>query len=209
MVTPEAVSESFTAAEAPPEADLLGRLNLRTPYLLAMGAYEKRKNIGLLFRVWEQLKKDGPNPPLLALSGAENLNATRYEAEVRERGIADLVRFLPYVPEADLKGLHTYAEAFLMPSRNEGFGLPLLEAMSVGTPVLASNIPAHVEVCGSAGLLRDPDDVEGWTVLIRELLVDREMRALVGEQGPPWAASFTWDTCASRTLDAWNRVVGA
>lgn len=201
-VTPEAVSEAFASANVPAESDLLPRLGLTKPYMLAMGAYEKRKNIGLLFRVWEALKKSGSAVPLLALSGAENLKATRYEAEVRERGIADLVRFLPYLPDADLKGLHTYAEAFLMPSRNEGFGLPPLEAMSVGTPVIASNIPAHSEVCGDAALLLDPDDLPGWVAAIGR----SDLRTAFRESGLRRSGLFSWDACATGTLQAWSRL---
>lgn len=205
-VTPEAVSESFAEAVATPEADLLPRLGLIRPYFLAMGAYEKRKNIGLLFRVWEALRKGGKNPPLLVLSGAENLKATRYQAEVNERGIADLVRFLPYLPDADLKGLHTYAEAFLMPSRNEGFGLPLLEAMNVGTPVIASKIPAHVEVCGTAGRLLDPEWMDGWRDSVLEFISDRAVPDILRTPGRDRAAHFSWDRCAGETMTLYAKL---
>ncbi len=206
-VTPEAVSESFTETTPTPEAELMGRLGLNRPYMLAMGAYEKRKNIALLFRVWEELKNAGGSIPLLVLSGAENLRATHYESEVRDRGIAGFVKFLPYLPDADLKGLHTYADAFLMPSRSEGFGLPPLEAMSVGTPVVASSIAAHLEVCGDAAALLDPDDQPGWVKTIRRLTTDPGLRDTLRTAGPKRASQFSWDRCAEQTLRVYRSVM--
>jgi glycosyltransferase involved in cell wall biosynthesis len=199
-VTHEAVSEIFAEATPTPEGDLLPRLGLARPYCLAMGAYEKRKNLGLLFQVWERLKQAGGTVPCLALCGAENLRATRYTEEVNQRGLAELVRLLPFLPERDLKGLHAYAEAFLMPSRAEGFGLPILEAMSVGTPVIASSIPAHREVAGDAAVLLDPDDVDGWATALRS----PDRLAAGRSSGPARSALFTWGRCAGQTLTVYS-----
>ncbi len=208
-VTPEAASEAFGAVAPTPEADLLPRLGLRRPYFLAMGAYEKRKNVALLFRVWESLTLAGGVIPQLVLSGAENLRATHYQSEVRERGIWPDVKFLPYLSDADLKGLHTYATAFLMPSRQEGFGLPPLEAMTVGTPVVASRIPAHEEVCGNAAVLLDPDDQAAWVTTVKRLSSDPALRDALRAAGPKRAATFSWDRCAEQTLGAYARATDA
>ncbi|MEK7477321.1 MAG: glycosyltransferase family 1 protein [Candidatus Coatesbacteria bacterium] len=204
-VTPEAVSETFRDADPTWESDLRGKFGIPGPYLLAMGAYEKRKNIPLLFEVFEHLKIGVTSPPMLILAGTENIKATRYRQDVAARGIEHLVRFLPYVSERDLKGLHTSAVAFLMPSRKEGFGLPLLEAMSVGTPVIASAIGAHREVAGDAALVLDPDDPEVWVEAIRRVSTDAPYRKRLSELSIAQAARFSWDRTADLTLGVYRK----
>jgi glycosyltransferase involved in cell wall biosynthesis len=205
-VTPEAVSETFRDSECTWETDVRGKFGIPGPYLLAMGAYEKRKNIPLLFEVFEHLKIGMTNPPMLVLAGSENIKATRYRQEVTERGIERMVRFLPYVSERDLKGLHTSAIAFLMPSRKEGFGLPLLEAMSVGTPVIASAIGAHREVAGDAALVLDPDDPEAWIEAIRKVVTDEAYREHLSTLSLTQAARFSWDRTADLTLSVYKLI---
>ena len=205
-VTPESVSETFRECEPTWETDIRGRFGIPGPYLLAMGAYEKRKNIPLLFEVFEHLKIGITSPPMLVLAGADNIKATRYREEVAARGIDHLVRFLPYVSERDLKGLHAAAVAFLMPSRKEGFGLPLLEAMSVGTPVIASAIGAHREVAGDAALVLDPDDPEAWIEAIRKVLTDETYRKKLSDLSVAQASRFSWDRTADLTLGVYRKL---
>jgi len=205
-VTLEAVSETFRDLEPMGETDLRGKFGIPGPYLLAMGQYEKRKNIPLLFGVFGHLKNSMQAPPQLVLSGAENLRATRYREEVGTRGISSMVRFLPYVTERELKALYTCAVAFLMPSRKEGFGLPVLEAMSVGTPVIASAIGAHREVAGDAALVLDPDDPEVWVEAIRRVMTDSGYREKLSGLSRAQAARFNWDRTAELTLKVYAGV---
>ena len=206
-VTHEAVSESFASAVVTPEADVRLRYALPGPFMLAMGAYERRKNIPLLFRALARVAATRGGAPLLALAGAENLEASGYRAQARASGVDALVRFLPYIPEEDLKGLQAAAVAFLMPSRQEGFGLPLLEAMCAGAPVLASAIPAHAETAGGAADLLDVDDQEAWAAGIGRLLDDPGYREGLRARGAARVGEFSWARTAAGTMAVWSKVV--
>ncbi len=202
-VTPEALPEAFAAATASAAGPLRKLFGLEGPYLLAMGAYERRKNIPLLF---DALARSGRPDLKLALAGAENLGASGYPAAVRARGVADRVVFLPYLTDGDLKALYGAAAAFCWPSLREGFGLPLLEAMSCGTPVIASRIPVNEEIAGEAAEYRDPADVDGWAAAMRRAADDGSWRQEVAERGRERVAGFSWDRAAAATRDAWAAV---
>lgn len=208
VVTPESLPEPFRAAVAPPLADVFAKYGLPAGrFLLAMGAYERRKNIPFLFEVLERMRSAGKAPPLLLLAGADHLKATRYREEVTARNLKSLVRFLPYVNDGEFKTLQQHAVAFLWPSLREGFGLPLLEAMSCGTPVLASAIPVHREIAGDAARFIDPHDAAGWAAAIDELLAPGPERERFKAAGPARVATFSWDRCAARTLEAYERAL--
>jgi glycosyltransferase involved in cell wall biosynthesis len=204
-VISEAVPESFANCVPAPENGVRKTFGLEGRYLLAMGAFEKRKNINMLFRVMEWLESRAVISPLLALAGAENLAASGYAREVRARGIAHLVRFLPYVSDAELKALYLGATAFLMPSKREGFGLPLLEAMLCGIPVIASDIPPHREVAGDAAILVAPEDEMGWRTAAARILDDESVRRDLAARGSIRAAEFSWDKSAEMTLKVYDR----
>ena len=203
-VTPEALAESFRRCEPLPKEALRSRFGLHGPFMLALGAYERRKNIPLLFRVVEKLSASSFECPTLVLAGAENLAATVYPREVRERKIESLVRFLPYLDDSGLKRLYGSASAFLMPSRREGFGLPLLEAMSCGTPVVASDIPCHREVAGEAALLVGPDDEAGWVAAVKRVLGDQVLRERLRRAGLDRVGAFSWDRAAQQTVAVYD-----
>lgn len=206
-VTHEALPESFSRAEPDPPEKVRGKFGIEGAYLLAMGAYEKRKNIPLLFRVMEWLSSSRSTCPQLVLTGAENLWATRYAAEVKWRRIGHLVKFLPYASVAELKGLYRGAAALLWPSRREGFGLPLLEAMSCGTPVITSDIPCHREIARDAALFVHPDDELGWRNAVARIMTDRVLRCSLREKGETRHREFSWDEAARKTLEVYARAV--
>ena len=206
-VVPEAVPAAFAACVPADEKAVRRTYELEGKYLLGMGAYEKRKNISMLFRVMEWLASRAIDCPPLVLAGCGNLTASGYPDEVRERGIAHLVRFLPYLPTPVLKALFKGATVFLMPSRREGFGLPPLEAMSCGAPVIASDIPCHREVAGDAAILLDPDDETGWRTATARILDDGEAGRDLGRKGVARAAEFSWEKAASLTVEVYERTV--
>jgi len=205
-VTHEALPESFRRCEPVSQDKVRSTFGLQEPYLMAMGAYEKRKNIPLLFRVMEWLSSNRKSCPQLVLAGAENLPATRYLSEVKQRQVESLVKFLPYVGEPELKGLYHGATAFLWPSRKEGFGLPLLEAMSCATPVIASDIPVHREVAGEAAIFVHPDDELGWHNAVIRVLEDDSLRRELRQKGLARVAEFSWDRTAEKTLAVYESV---
>ena len=115
----------------------------------------------------------------------------------RELGVSDRVMQLPTVSEADLAALYLQSRGFLYPSLVEGFGLPLLEAMAAGAPVVASDIPVFREVAGSAAVLVPADDTGGWVRALRDLDDDAHRAALI-RAGQKLAASRTWDAATDR-----------
>lgn len=204
-VTREALPEGFSIARTAPLEPLRKLFSLPGPYLLAMGAYEKRKNIPLLFRALLQVARSGVK---LALAGAENLAASGYPDTVRAMGLSDRVVFLPYLSDADFKALYNGATAFCWPSLREGFGLPLLEAMSCGTPILASRIPVNEEIAGPAAEYLDPSDAAAWAAAIGRAVSEEGWRRDLAAKGRARVSTFSWDRTAEGTLAVWTGAAG-
>lgn len=199
VVSGEALPDSFMQSPASTEAEIRARFGLEPGYLMALGAYEKRKNIPLLFRMLERL----PGRTLV-LAGADNLRASGYEAEVRRKGLAGRVRFLPFISLPELKGLYSCALVFLFPSREEGFGLPILESMHCGTPVIAADMPASAETSGGVAVLLDPNDDARWAAAVENIATDGAVRNKLAMGGKAHAGSFKWDSVADLTLKSYN-----
>lgn len=208
-VAPLGVSSSF----APSGADLSPELpaGITYPYLLHVGDLHERRNLAVVVdAVLEARRHFGALPALsLVLAGVDRgigdeLCAIAAEADAREAVI-----LLGTVGDALLDTLYRGAAALTYPSRYEGFGLPLLEAMASGTPVIASRAASIPEVVGDAGILLDPDDVAAWTDAIVKVVNDDHLRAEMKARGLARAATFTWTRTASTTLDVYRRVAGA
>src|SRR4051794_20532922 len=167
------------------------------PYVLCVASHTARKNLGALVPAARALAADAVE---LRVAGGHR---PQFAAE---RGLEGLV-LLGHVPDADLPALYAGAAAFVLPSVYEGFGLPVLEAMAAGTPVVASNTTALPETCGGAALLTDPEPEairEGLTNLVR----DDAQRARLSALGLERARAFTWEQTA-REVDAVVRAVAA
>lgn len=164
---------------------------LTAPYVLAVGTDLPRKNFGVLDRVAERLGREGIE---VVLAGSTRHYMRRGSYAVRELG---------YVADGDLPGLYAGAAAFAMPSLYEGFGLPCLEAMACGAPVVASNRPALPETCADAALLVDPDDHEAFAAALLEAAAPGPPRERLVEAGRARAAHLTWQ----RTAEGMDAVV--
>ena len=125
---------------------------------------------------------------------------------VTELGLQNLVHFTGFFPDDDLPALCSAATLLAMPSRYEGFGLPVLEAMACGTPVVCSNTSSLPEVAGDAALLVPPDDVRGWSEAIARVSTDDALCAQMRERGLAHAARFSWEQAARQTADLYRRV---
>jgi alpha-1,3-rhamnosyl/mannosyltransferase len=154
-------------------------------------------------RAFAKLLKRHPDVTLV-LTGARGSTEVRVAAEIRSLGIQNRVRRLGYVPSADLDALYHEAVGLTFPSRFEGFGAPVLEAMSRNCPVIAADATALPEVVGDAGLLVSPDNPDEWCDAMADILEDEEMRSRLSKLGTERAAGFTWNRSADVLEDAYR-----
>ncbi|HLH26373.1 MAG TPA: glycosyltransferase family 1 protein [Chloroflexota bacterium] len=174
------------------------------PFLLYLGTLEPRKNLGTLLRAFARL---GPSEPArLVLAGPRGWLDEPIVAAAERLG--ERVRLLGPVPPADLAALYAAATAFVFPSLYEGFGLPPLEAMAAGTPVVAAKASCLPEVLGDAALFVPPEDEAGLTEALRAVLADSALRADLRARGLARAAAFSWERTAAATLAVYREVLG-
>jgi glycosyltransferase involved in cell wall biosynthesis len=185
-----------------------GHHGLAQPYLLHLGTLEPRKNLPLLIDACAPLWHGGSLTHRLVLAGAPGWGAAAVEQAIARHGVARWVVRPGTVPDSHLPALYRAADAVLLPSLGEGFGLPLLEAMACGVPVIAADAGALPEVAGDAGLLVDPRDPPAWAAAIARLLADQDLAARLRLAGPARAAEFTWERCARETLAVYREAVG-
>ncbi len=197
-VVPEGVPEDATAVPPVAIQRVAVRYALGHPYFLFIGSLHPRKNLEFLARAFDRAFAAGPGT-LLALAGQPVAGAERLD---RVAGI----RRLGYVPRADLLPLLAGARALVLPSHFEGFGLPGIEAMACGTPVLASRAGALPDTIGDAGVLLAADDLEGWIDALRSLRGDDGLRARLSDRGRRRAARFNWDHAAQALLEVFAQV---
>jgi len=165
---------------------------VRTPYVLCLGSRSANKNIGMIAAIAPQLKAQGIHV-VVAGGGNAKVFGGRQEAE------PDVIN-LGRVSDAELVALYRHARAFLFPSLFEGFGVPGIEAMKFGCPVIASNTSALPEVLGDAAILLDPHDSEAWTQAILSVHGDEALRADMAAKGEAQAARYSWTQSALKFL---------
>jgi len=187
---------------------VLRRYRLPDNYLLYVGRVEPRKNLSKLFEAYRILKEGRKLSHKLVVVGKIEPWGKKSLALGRQLGLGNDIVLPGYVAEADLPAIYNGAAAFIFPSLFEGFGLPPLEAMACGVPVIASHIPAHAEMLGEAALFFDPNDAEGLAATINRVLKDDDLREELRAEGLSRVLSFTWEETARRTLEVYRSVVG-
>ncbi len=203
---PLGVSERFTPRpDLVEDARVRNRYDLPPAYVLYLGGFDRRKNIETLLAVYAWAGEAiGESFPLV-IAGRLPEGSSRLFVDprplARAWGIEDVVRTIGPVAEEDKPALYRGASAFLYPSRYEGFGLPVLEAMACGVPVVASEIPALVELVGDAAYLIPPEDAREMAGALIAVLVDSALAQTLRERGLQRAAAFTWMACAQRTAE--------
>lgn len=204
---PLAASPMFQPRPAEALAPALARYNLVPQgYALCVSTVEPRKRITQLLHAWEKLPPSVRNRwPLMVTGGAGWLSeAVR---DLMDKGARQgWVRYLGFVPEADLPLLYAGAALFVYPSVYEGFGLPPVEAMASGVPVVVSNASCLPEVTGGAAMLVEPEDVPGFSAHLEQALLDEEWRSRTMASGLAVAGRYSWDRCARETVDVYRRM---
>lgn len=176
-------------------------------YVLFFGTLEPRKNAGVLLDAYERLLDHAHGLPTLVLAGANPPEARPLLARIAAGPLDTHVEIRGYIAPEHRRDLYAGALALVMPSHTEGFGIPALEAMTVGVPVIAANRGALPEVVGDAGLLVDPEDPVALADRLRELLSNQSLRDRLREAGWARAARFRWSDGAARVRDAWARAI--
>jgi len=191
------VYEGADLAAHRPEGNVPGG----APYLLYVSSLNRFKRPDRVVSALARLRSEGFEPPTLRMVGRPDpADRARVEAFVREVGVEDLVRIEGVVPHADLPALYRGARALVYPSAVETFGLPPLEAMACGCPVVASNRTSVPEIAGDAALLVDPDDVGALADAIRQVLSDEALRGDLVRRGFANVGRFSWKCAAEETL---------
>jgi len=173
-------------------------------YLFYLGNLEPRKNLPRLVQAYARIG-DGSVP--LVLGGPRGWGYAELFQTVEKLGLVGQILFPGFVPREELPLWYNAAEALVYPSIYEGFGLPPLEAMACGTPVVASAASSLPEVVGEAGLLVDPQDVEALADALRRVLTDQDLRAELRQRGLGQARRFTWEKMACETVELYRSVL--
>ncbi|HEY1497635.1 MAG TPA: glycosyltransferase family 1 protein [Candidatus Solibacter sp.] len=176
----------------------------REPVILSVGAIQKRKNIARLVEAFEGL--DGGWR--LVLAGSNGYGAEEILARIDKSPARDRIQVTGYISPVQLAKWYASASIFAFPSRDEGFGMPVLEAMAAGIPVVTSDRSALPEVAGDAALLVDPESTEALRTALRELTVDVERRKELARRGTERARKFTWEKAVRETWDVYRKVLG-
>ncbi|MCL4459346.1 MAG: glycosyltransferase family 4 protein [Chloroflexi bacterium] len=205
-----AADECFRPVDAADEAARLRqKYHLDGDFFLYVGGFDYRKNVNRLIESFAALKRWNGREDKLVLVGQIGTESTLFpdpRLAVRHFGLEDRVQLLGLVPEEDMPALYAAATALIYPSLYEGFGLPPLEAMACGTPVICSSASSLPEIVGEAALMVDPTDTAALTQAMRAILSDSELRTSLRRRGLERASLFSWEKTARQTLAVYEEV---
>ncbi|MBS1150798.1 MAG: glycosyl transferase family 1, partial [Myxococcaceae bacterium] len=193
QVIPNGVDAVFHPALPAELLDFKSRRGLPAQYFAAIGSLKPHKNLKLLGPIAQALPAK-----LVLLAGRGARRALNFPESVLE---------LSALSDPELALFYAGSVAVLVPSRYEGFGLPALEAMACGAPVIASDAGAHREILGQAGLLIDADDPDAWKAAAQRVFRDDALRAQLKERGAERSSRYTWDDCAQQTIEVYRRAL--
>lgn len=188
-------------------AAVRARYGIEGGYILFVGSLEPRKNVKRLLEAYSILPERLRREYRLVVAGGRGWLNSEIPGLVEGLGIRERVAFPGYVAEGDMAALYSAAALFAYPSLYEGFGLPILEAMSCGAPVVTSNVSSMPEVAGDSAVLVDPRDPEAIAAAMTAILEDAGLGARLRAAGPERAALFSWERCARETLEVYAKVM--
>ena len=175
--------------------------------ILNIGTLEPRKNVVTLIKAFKKLHERGLKDYALVIAGEKGWLYKRIFEEVESSGAEQSIRLLGVARDEDLPLLYNCADLFVYPSLYEGFGLPPLEAMACGVPVITSNTSSLPEVVGNAGIMVDPHDINSLSEAMNNVLKDQELRCRMSRDGLKRSKMFTWEKTVSGVLKVYNEIL--
>ncbi|HSX57769.1 MAG TPA: glycosyltransferase family 1 protein [Candidatus Saccharimonadales bacterium] len=196
-------TEFFYPREKPEVEKVRATLGLSKPYLLFVGTVQPRKNLEFLIESFSKLKNKEID---LVVAGKPGWLYEEIYTSPKKFEVGDRVKFIGFVEGEDLPALYSGATAFVFPSLYEGFGLPLLEAMACGCPVIAADNSSMPEVVGEAGVLVKTSDQKAWVKALNEVITNEKLRSELVRKGKTQARKFTWERTALETIKLFEKV---
>jgi glycosyltransferase involved in cell wall biosynthesis len=206
-VVPAGVRSGFRRLDDGETRRVLGRYGLEPGFVFSLGRLNRRKNLGRLLLAHRALRAQGVSDAPLVIGGKPDYGAAEIRRGADVAGGAGDVRWVGLVPEGDLPAFYSGATCFVYPSLFEGFGLPVLEAMACGCPVVSSDRAALPELVQDAGLLVDAERVDALAAAIARVLADLPLRTELRERGLARSRQLTWHEAARHTLGAYRGAV--
>ncbi len=201
----EASNEKFKPAVVERNR-IVNKYKLNNNFFLYVGSFFARRNIPVLIEAFQYVREEVPDVELLLIGQDRSYPPLKLNQLLTGKGLNEKVKWIEYVSEADLVTLYNLASAFVYPSSYEGFGLPVLEAMSCGTPVITGDRSSLPEVVGKSGLLVEPTDARAFAAAMIGILKNEELRRNLSEKGMERAKKFSWRRAAEETLEVFKRV---
>jgi len=207
FVTHEAPNPFFQQIKDEQRIESMRRkYDLPSNFILAIGSADPRKNINRLVHAYALLSKELQDKYHLVIVWTHSFLADELSDQIEKLHLTNNIHFLKSVPNDDLVVLYGAASLFAFPSLYEGFGLPPLEAMACGAPVIASDNSSIPEIVGDAALLFNPENAEDISSVMKRVLMNDSLRFSMGEKGITHATTFSWDKCAQETVAVYNKV---
>lgn len=208
VVIPDASRSIFKPMPFEETIDTRRKLGIEPDFILFAGTIEPRKNLPTLLKAFQEILQTTALRPQLVIAGKKGWLVDDLLMQVKESGLDDRLRFTGYLSDYDLRGLYASCTVFVYPSLYEGFGLPPLEAMACGAPVVTSRIPSLIETTGpDAARHVSPLDAHALAQSIVGLLENESERQYLSSAGIKHAKSFSWEKVAGSTLEVYREVV--
>jgi len=202
------IGEEFKPTDEGERRRVAEDLQLPERYFLAVGNLERRKNLAVLLRAFAKFSRNDGRDYRLVLVGQDGPGAEDVRVLYRQLGLGERVIFTGYLDQESLPVVYGQARALVFPSAYEGFGLPAVEAMACGTPVIAAEGSGLAEVVGEAGLRVSPGDVDAWAAKLTEAAGDDRWHVGLAAAGRERAARFTWEQFTDQTLAVYREAAG-
>jgi glycosyltransferase involved in cell wall biosynthesis len=208
VVTALGVDSSFRRrADTAEVTDVLARYGVSQPFILSVGTIEPRKNLSTLLKALEAMPPPIREPYQLVIVGCLGWKFGKLIDQIKSSPLSGKIKRLGYLPDDDLAAMYSGADLFVFPSFYEGFGLPVLEAMACGCPVVASSSSSIPEVAGDAAILIDPTDHLALAAAMKQVLEDPRLARRLSEAGTLRSARYTWDRTARETLAVYQNLI--